>query len=224
MDGIKFSNGNIGYKHIPKNACTSIKESIYSYENGLDFDSIDHKKNIHEYYIDKYESISKCKYRVIILRDPIKRFLSAYSNRVTHHNELSGENVSKTNPFLAKKITTFNPGLGQFLDNFHQYSRVNSIKHHIKPIEEICSGDISIFTHIYPIEKIADFELFVSQQSEKKFTLGRSQTGGKKYWLQDLSNSQMQFLLEFYKKDYELLSDFYSIDSIWHEYKKGFKK
>ena len=48
---------------------------------------------------------------------------------------------------------------------------------------------------------------------------GRSQVGGRKIPLRNLSMQQMKFLAELYKEDYELLGDFYPIDKIWDEWR-----
>ena len=54
MKGIVFADGSIGYKPLPKVACSSVKEAIFLNENGRNYDvSIDSGRHIHHHYLEK---------------------------------------------------------------------------------------------------------------------------------------------------------------------------
>ncbi len=220
MEAIKLNE--IGYMPLPKVACTSIKNAIFNIKFNRDYDSkIDDGNHIHQFWEQNRENISSCKHRLIVVRDPIKRLLSSYSNRVDHHKELSFEKMKWSNPKIAGSFDIYNPGLGQFIDNFEQYYRINSIYHHSKPVVNWFDGGLEQFTKVYKIEETNSLQNDLSELLNLKVEFRRDQTGGRKIPIQDLNRSQVEFLMEFYRKDYELLRDYYSFDSFWKEWKSG---
>jgi hypothetical protein len=74
---------------------------------------------------------------------------------------------------------------------------------------------------VYRIEELSVLEKDMSKITKKGFTLGREQTGGKKIALQELNREQLDFLIEYYKKDYELMRGFYSIDRLMYDWRLG---
>ncbi len=224
MNGIVLEKLSLGYKDIPKVACTSIKEAIYELQTGNVFDRKEAGTHIHQYYAKKKKDLAGVDFKFIVLRDPIKRFLSGYSNRVTHHNELSFEYLSNHKHSSAKilldKGSILNPGIGQFIEFFDDYYQTPSIHHHLRPVTEILDGDLEFFNKIYILENIRELEEDISNLSKKIFKLPKSQTGGKKYSHKELNSQQMDYLIDFYKEDYKLMQDFYTIDDIWESWKK----
>lgn len=221
MDAIKIEN--IGYMPIPKVACTSIKNKLFQIKEKRDYDSsIDEGRHIHQYWEKNKKDISDVEFKFIIIRDPIKRFLSAYSNRVCHHKELSFEKIKNSNPKIAGMFEIYNPGLGQFIDGFEQYNRVNSINHHCKPVFDWVNGDIGVFDKIYKLEEIKSLQDELSVRFKQEIVFPREQTGGRKIDVSDLSINQVDFLMEFYRQDYLLLKEYYSFDDFWNLWKKGY--
>jgi len=224
IQGIKINAYNIAYMDIPKVACTSIKQALYELETGKKFDRREIGISVHKYFSEKQENILYTKYRFLIVRDPVKRFLSGYSNRVTYHKELSREYLEKIkNPNasrLIQKDIPLDPGLGQFFDYFDDYMTIPNINHHLKPCIHFLNTSLSTFNYIYKLEEISKFEQHISSIINKEFKLPRTQTGGRKFSVKDLSSKQLDFLIDFYKKDYELLKEFYTIDDIWKEWKR----
>ena len=86
----------------PKVACTSIKRMFYRIENEREFISGYRNSisfNIHDYYpTPPFGKVPHSKirdhFRICVVRDPIRRFLSGYSNRVVFHRELRKELLS----------------------------------------------------------------------------------------------------------------------------------
>jgi hypothetical protein len=220
MQGIIL--GNLGYTPIPKVACTSIKHAIFTALNDRDFvDGEDHRSHIHDYFGGKQRSITSCSIRTVVLRDPVKRLLSAYSNRVLHHRELSYDKVAPLGPKVYGTLPAFNPTLEEFIDQFEEYMAVPAISHHAKPIADVIQCELNEFTHIYPIEQITQFASLLEGHLQKKIFLPRLQTGGAKLCLGNLSRAQLEKLIEFYRRDYELLAPYYSTDAIWKQFKEA---
>lgn len=219
MKAIKV--GSVGYQFLPKVACTSIKHSLYTATEGKKFTREENEgKSVHRYFKERLQDISGCEFRFVILRDPIKRFLSAYSNRVCFHKELSQDFIKHRFPDMEKDIPIFSPGLGQFIDHFDTYKKVGPIHHHCKPTSDWLT-DLSYFTHVYSFEQIKDAQTDLSNHMNTVVEFPRLQTGGRKIKLADLSQAQLDFLFDYYAKDYELLSDYYSIDDVLKAWRKG---
>lgn len=221
MKAILLAKRSLGYQDIPKIACTSIKYALYQLRTGKKFSREEVGVHIHQYFGKEYRSISEADFRFIVLRDPIKRFLSAYSNRVTHHKELSKEFLKGSEEgriLLEKKELMTNPSLKSFIKNFKYYQTIRAINHHTKAIVDFDITDLSFFTHIYKIEELKLLEADISTQYKINFKLPRLQTGGIKFKVSDLSKDELNFLFDFYKEDYILLSDYYTKEMILEEW------
>ena len=225
MNGVKVLNGKIGYRHIPKVACTSIKRKMYELEKGLKFDRESAGKDVHSYFAGLDAEISDCEFKFLVLRDPIKRFLSAYSNRIGHHKQLSADYLNQ--PAVNKQIPEgysnkiiLNPGLGQFIEFIDLYREVPTVDWHVKSISSFVT-DLSGFTDIYPLERISSFQDKLSEITNKEVLFERRQADGQKISIKELSSSQFEFLVNYYSDDYKLINDYYSVDALWKEWKKA---
>ncbi len=219
MKGIVFGSNKYAYIDVPKVACTSIKNAIYSLEERSEFERSEKYPDIHSYYVKNKKTIKGCERTFLIVRDPIKRFLSAYGNRVCYHGELSRWFISTYRPELLKEIPVFNPGIGQFIDYLDIYIKSPSIYHHVQPINKLLNvSSLSKISDLYKIEDLSDFSEEITKSTGKPFELGRYQTHGKKIHIKDLSKLHLEKLIDFYRKDYDLLRGIYSIDDVWKEW------
>lgn len=222
MDGIICNQGQIGYRFIPKSACTSIKQMIFELEFEKSFQSFKKEnpekklKSAHAFFNRRLNSIDGCPIKVIVIRDPIKRFLSAYGNRVHGHSELSKRHLKKKKkPIDLNAFPKFTPDLYTFIDHFDIYSTVKSIHHHCKPVSEFLDGqNLSYFTHVIPMEEVEKVGTLLNGHYGKNIPLPRSQTRGKKADVTELRVKDFDQLFEFYEKDYHLLKDYYTPESL----------
>lgn len=215
MKGHISKKHNLGYRFIPKVASSSIKSKLLELEKI----NITDLKDAHK-TISNNQKIDACERRFIFIRDPIKRFLSAYSNRVGYHQELSKEFVKQRLPKLHYFMPHFNPNLNQFIRYYKLYRKVPTIRHHTKPISSFLGGhDLSFFSDVYKIEELAKFEHELSGIYSQEVRLPRKQTGGKKLTLKSLDKRQIKYLLKLYDQDYKLLKDHYTKEMVWDEWK-----
>jgi len=212
LKGFILRDGDLGYRFIPKVASSSIKSTLLTLEGVA-------QKNVHK--LGKRQArIDDCKQRVIVIRDPIKRFLSAYGNRVGYHKELSKEYLNRRLPIMHHFLPHLNPSLNQFIRYYKIYARVQTIKHHTKPISSWLMGnDLSFFTDVYKIEELTKFEQDLSDLFNQEVKFPRKQTGGKKHTLKSLNKRQIRYLLKLYDEDYKLLKGHYTKEMVWDEWR-----
>lgn len=146
-------------------------------------------------------------HRIAFVREPIARLLSAYGNRVIYKQELS-LNIAAAGLKEYKLEPT--PDLDQFIDQFASYRKAHpSITHHTDPSTTFLGNDPSYFARIYTLSEMDQFSSDMSERTGQEFTVGREQTGGPKFKIDDLTTKQQQKLREFYKSDYEAFGAYF---------------
>lgn len=174
------------YVSIPKCACTSLKNCMYYLENKFDFKTYKNNGNyvyIHKLYpsiyfedflkkIEKYDISSFTK--ICLIRDPIQRFISAYTNRVMHHKELSIDKMKANNldPEMA------NPNFVKYVRKFKTYRKIQSIRHHTDSICNYIGDDPSFYDKIYNINNIDEISTFLKNKYDIDYKIPKLQTGG----------------------------------------------
>jgi hypothetical protein len=213
ITGIFLSRWSIGYQPLPKVACTSIKELLFRTAAGLPFSPAvgEGANHIHRYFDLRERDVSAAAFRFVVVRDPIKRFLSAFSNRVLHHKELSRAYLEHLNlvPPLALDDFPFDPDLAGFVDRFDLYRRVPTIDHHFRPVSEF-SAPLAAFDKVYPFESLDELVADLQQRTGIPMSLPHSQRGGPKLQAKDLSPRVFAKLVELFAADYAMLAGLYS--------------
>ena len=208
LDEMKLS-----YTPVPKTACTSLKTLFFEVENGREF--IPFKRNGREFHIHNvYPSVffnpklteRQSEYsRFLLVRDPILRLLSAYSNRVVHHGELSREKARKQ---LVAHDLAPNPSLVEFVHKLPIYMKaVETIDHHTRPLIDFAGPEANFYTRIYNMSEIDEMLAEIASIVGQPLKLQRLQTGGPKLSLEDLGSREIERLREFYAGDYSEYGD-----------------
>lgn len=206
---------SVSYYPAPKCACTSLKHLAFKLENDFDF-RIFHingvMMHIHSLYaslgFDRSRSLDTPTHaRITVVRDPIDRFLSAYGNRVLHHNELSEARIRDGGSKLDLKPR---PDLGELVDNLENYRLADvSIKHHTDPLTYFLGTDPAYYDRIFALHQIHDLVKWLEGRTGGPLVLAHEQRGGKKFHRSDLSSAQIARLQQFYAADYESLGAYF---------------
>lgn len=205
----------LSYVPVPKVACTSIKTMFFEIENGFRFQPFTASGRgwwIHHFYKSipfanqKHQKMAD-HIRMAVVRDPIRRLLSCYSNRVIHHRELSKQ---KAFAALNQADLPFNPDLATFVKYLPEYcAAVESIWHHAMPMVEYLGRDPQYYAHIYRIEATSEMVNDVERITGKKARLEKLQTGGPKMDPDALSEAETAVLKEFYAEDYAVFGSYF---------------
>ena len=197
----KTSNKKLTYYPCPKNANTSAKMFFAKHLNvDKDFlflgDSIPQIEQTPEQYGSKQNIIgiipSKQPFEKInvdikccIVRDPIKRFISAYKNRILYHHDIQFKDHSVD--MILEKLEN---------NNFEN--------RHFLPQVYFLGEDLSYYTFWSTTEEISFFAEKVNDFFSRKIIFPKIQTGGSDIKIK-LTSLQINKIEKIYAKDFKLI-------------------
>lgn len=169
----------LAYIPVPKTACTSLKHFFFFTENGQNFTPfIQNSRTFHIHNVYPTVLFSRLPFsaieeleRIIVIRDPIARFLSGYSNRVLHHMELSTGPAKKE---IRRRDLPIKPSLSQFIENLVDYrDAVPSINHHFRPLVDFSGKDPSYYSMVFSISELDRLVEYVAEKTGRVAPLPR---------------------------------------------------
>ena len=207
-----FQNKNTGrklvYYPVAKNANSSAKlfflkhlkidknyyflsDKVPEYKINQDskYKNLDKKYNLVNFLpsytpFEKIDVDEKC----CIIRDPIKRFVSAYKNRVLFHKDFGFRNLN----------------INEIIEKLENNSFDNR---HFLPQSYWLGSDLRYFTIVSNVSNMATFINGVNNFFQNKVEFPRIQTGGADENI-TLTDSQIIKLKKIYSSDYALIGDF----------------
>ncbi|WP_138432113.1 sulfotransferase family 2 domain-containing protein [Fodinibius saliphilus] len=216
------------YIPIPKNACSSIKHLLYELEFDQEYNYKEHREwgyqNIHDYYHKRPQAFTGVKSleadsRNIIfavVRDPVKRFISCYRNRVIDLQDLKCSQKE-----LEKRGLPVIPDINFFVDHLIDYSNINtSLEHHLRPQYLFLGNSLTYLDEIFTLSELSKLEERL-QKYNSNIELRSEKSGGSSYSLQDLTRESLEKVIDYYSRDYKLLEDYFSADEVRKKYQKG---
>lgn len=215
------------YIPIPKNACTSIKHALHEIEFGKRFDAglpafSDYREH-HDYYKkrpDAFTSVSALReqtdvIRFALVRDPVRRLLSCYRNRVVDLGDLRS-----SRKVLGRMGLSAEPDINTFVKNLEEYRRANkSVEHHSRLQSDFLGGTIDYLDRVFTLKDMPGL-LEMLRTYKPGLELRQRKTGGTKITLADLSEKALLQAIDFYNRDYELLKNYVSPERIAKECRK----
>ncbi len=178
----------------PKSAGTTVRALLFELENGRAFEPY----TLQSRTVDanalvaniRFERVDHAKiegfHRIAIIRDPVRRFLSAYSNRVLHYRELSEEVIG---PRLEAFGLPSDPDLETFVERIGRYSRASkSIRRHTRTQQGFLGNDTKYYDAVFRVEDLTAFPRHLeTRYGCPPLTLPRLQTGGPKIKPEDVA-------------------------------------
>ncbi|NOD34968.1 MULTISPECIES: sulfotransferase family 2 domain-containing protein [unclassified Ruegeria] len=217
---------NIAYFGVHKAAGTSIKHVLYKIETGNEWDG--KITELHPRYPTRpvrQSDFEKARdyWSFAVVRDPIKRFLSGYQNRVhdfedlkkvpvgsEHQNKLIGKLFGMRNQQPFKGFKT-NPTIEEFIRDYDKYCDVSRVMYlHTCPIDVFLGQDIGFFDAVYTTSELDRLAADLSERLNTTVHIGRrnsSSTTPPRF--EDLSKESKDFLVRHTQADYELLGAFF---------------
>jgi hypothetical protein len=212
---IEVEKFRIAYFPVPKCACSSAKNALYELANGKPYIDQSPGKTMHlhkifptgsGFKIEEWQRASDlgC-LKICIVRDPLDRLRSAYTNRVIFHQEINLDSLRRASiEFLPCK-----PTFEEFADNLNEYQSIPSILHHTLPITHYLGEDSSRYDQIFNLASIEEFFCLLDSFSDRRITRYHRQNGGGAISVPPLSQSTLNKLLEYYKSDYNSFANYF---------------
>jgi len=218
---IYLEEKKLAYVPIPKNACTTIKHSLYRLQNNREFQRFQagHRTfYIHTVMNSKtYEHWSSMgiineirksdTFIFTVVRNPLSRLLSGYKNRVLFHNDIGKD--ARAYEKCKKAGLPEKPDINTFVENLSFYQKnCPSILHHTQPQVTFLGHDPNFYSKIYPINKI-NSELWVDLSKIAGETIPvppkKLQTGGSNLSIDELTSENIAYIEDLYAADYKFL-------------------
>lgn len=216
----------LAYYPIPKVACTSLKHVIFKINNEIDYKEVNfaNKKKatgadrprrnrcqIHSIYrtetfsLEAYEALGDYR-KIAVVRDPMTRIISAYSNRVLSKAVLK---KPRTRRQLEEAGLPLQPSLDEFVSDITAYRNASSaIRSHTRPFRSFLGDDLGRFDRIFRLSDMPELEAFLSREVGQEVTVPQEQASEIIFTVDDLSDESFELLREFCKVDYQLLADY----------------
>jgi len=216
---------NIAYISAPKCACTSFKELIFCLENNCKFNKVrdskgalcliinDQRHYIHDFYPSiafsqqPYELMQSL-HRICIVRDPVDRIMSCYTNRVLRYRVLSEDAISELN--LSAPA---NPDLNQFIQNLSVYKAIGDIKHHTLPLIHFLGSNSDYYHEIFNLRSLKEAERSLKRhfgQSQLALPhLQRTDQITSTDRQEKPSARSMEIIKKLYKQDYQIYGKYF---------------
>jgi len=219
MRAVENSEFKIAYFPVPKTASTSMKYAFYQLEHGRPFVEADlppRKKGIHvEYHktenfynndLSRYKNYA----RIAIIRDPVRRIISAFNHRVLRERELSESRIDMD---LARVLGIGpDPTRSEFLCNIEKYRVLSkAIRHHTDPFTKFLGHDLSYFTDVVKIGKVAELAQQIQALTGRKFEIAHFQKTSGDALVLKMGPAARNALLSYCAGDYALMKGYFSI-------------
>ena len=217
---VTLQNPKIAYFPVPKVACTSLKLLFYRLRFGKPFEAYarnGQEVHIHNHSVefgttafletdlDRYVSHLK----IAVVRDPVQRILSAYTNRVVNLGELRRDRVDGS--LLDALGVPADPNVDTFFDSIDAYRIVSpSIRHHVEPATTFLGPDLCYFDRVYRLDELSELRKDLESRVGHEIELPNEQRSQNLVSWESLSPATRRRLLEFVMGDYALLRDFYA--------------
>ncbi|PWK60116.1 sulfotransferase family 2 domain-containing protein [Roseicyclus mahoneyensis] len=191
----------------PKSGGTSLRAFLFHAENGFPFRDysvqgarVDANMLAANYRFTRVDHDALDSYRrFALVRDPVKRFLSGYSNRVLHYRELSIEAAGRN---LLQEGLPPDPDIATFIENYVGYLRCSKpLARHFLKQQKFIGADPAYYERIFKLERLGELVDFVNAQCGTDAKMPRLQTGGPKLDFFALDEDVQAGVLEICRHD-----------------------
>ncbi|MCG7574839.1 sulfotransferase family protein [Phaeobacter sp. CNT1-3] len=212
---VVLSRFKIVYMPIPKAACTSVKAALASVDPDCPLTNEEILQNssiVHSHFQTsrfrphRWEPFSDGSWwRFAVVRDPLKRLLSVYTDRVRGRKELHNSPKLRKRPDLL-----LDPDPDFFFENLMEYIRNSSaVKHHALPSQLFIGPRPIAFDRIYKTDELGILANDLSERLGEDITIPKFNSSETNLSFSDLSSKAASVIRERLEPEYDHLSEFF---------------
>lgn len=201
----------LAYFPVPKNACSTIKEALFALNEGRPFQPFplpDGRTGfIHD--IPAYKSrlvapeaweATRGMRRIAVVRDPLRRLVSCYKNRVQHFRELSPDRADLA--ALARHGVPPEPDFDTFVEQLEGYRAASpSIRHHSDPQTAFLGRDPARFADVFRMEELPRLAGLLSSLAGREVAFQHLQRGGAEFPDPEIGPATRRRMLDYCAED-----------------------
>lgn len=203
----------IVYAALPKAACSSVKAALATLDPNVDI-SLDavvaDNSYIHTVYKTlKFRPIRWAQfgdgwYRFTVVRDPLKRLLSVYTDRVQGRQELKNSRRLK-----KQSVLSVDPDPDFFFQNLQAYmASVSVIHHHAVGARTYIGDDIKAnYDRVYKVSELPELAEKLSDISGQTVTIPKANSSKVSLEFESLNSKTQDHLKEYLAQEYTFLGD-----------------
>ncbi len=206
----------IAYMALPKAGCSSVKAALARTDPAVTIPPADQirTETWHSIYPTQRFRAHRWQvygdyWRFCVVRDPAKRLMSGFVDRVVERGELAHSRRLARGDFPHLSTT---PDPDHFFQHLWDYAEASSVvKHHVAEAWLFLGpGDIRRHYHrIFKTEEMGLLAEALSAVTRQPVTMPRENRTRTKLTLDDLSPATLDALRPYFAKEYETLAGFY---------------
>jgi hypothetical protein len=206
----------LAYMALPKAGCSSVKEALARLDPSVKLPKRRHRTvyTWHDLYPTSRFRQHRFKlyadyWRFCVVRDPLRRLLSVYTNRVLQFGDLRKSTKLRAGPDWLTGIAR-DPSPDEFFQNLDVYKKASSsVKHHSIDAWLFVGRDLSVYNKVYKTEDLGQLAYDLSLLTRQTVAMPRRNTSEVKLGLEDLQDKTIDAVRPFLDSEYSYLSEFY---------------
>lgn len=177
----------ICYNPSPKCGSTAMKRIL------LDLSGIKQTADPEWPHVGKYESVhfkkERADYKFCVVRDPVDRFISGYTDRIMYHGYI---------PYMPFE---------EFVTNFQYYQKqYEEVEHHFRPQTAFIGNKVSYYDKVYYLNDLEKCLLDLESLLDINITrAAREMIYPSKKPVP--AQEQISFIQDMYRKDYDFIAN-----------------
>jgi hypothetical protein len=210
---IRVDAHKLAYMALPKAGCSSVKEALARIDPAVTLPAE------HDITVETWHAIYPTQrfrkhrwidldghFRFCVVRDPIKRLLSVYTNRVLEFGDLrNSRNIRRGHVDLP-----VDPDPDFFFTNLEAYKAASSsINHHAIAADIFLGGAFNRYSRVYRTEELGQLAWDLSLWTRQDVAMPRGNASESALSLDDLKGQTIDAIRPFLDHEYSFLSDYY---------------
>lgn len=205
----------LSFYPVPKCGSSSVKGLFFRLENGFSYPN--HTANgrrrygVHKVYptmsfMQSSRMDQPHHYRFAIIRDPVDRLLSAFSNRVLGRVVGAADSTASRSLFLGSDSEPF---LARFINELEAYrAQSRDITHHTNPLVHFLGEDPAYFADLYLLSELGRLEQDLSNRLNLPVSIAPTNESVARLSRDALTKAQITRIENFYARDYEVFGHY----------------